>query len=138
MPNGKMDTIEVDNAIVGEQWALSPGFKLLSQGLIETTDRASAGGDSHQRLGHFSHFLRTDPCHKHLRYPIGHLRFIATVAIPRPGYGSALLDLGGPQDLRWDRMRSPDRECRCHCGILSAQEYTLPRRLPGTASVPRA
>ena len=67
--------------IVGEQWALSPGFKLLSQGLIETTDRASAGGDSHQRLGHFSHFLRTDPCHKHLRYPIGHLRFIATVAI---------------------------------------------------------
>src|SRR6266566_8088321 len=81
MPNGKMDPIEVEDTIVGEKRALSPGFKLLSQALIETADRACTGGDSHQRLGHFSHFLRTNACHKHLREPFGHLRFVATVAI---------------------------------------------------------
>ena len=58
MPNGEMDSIEVEDAIVGEKLTLAPGVKLLSQTVIETANRARTGGDSHQRLGHFSHFLR--------------------------------------------------------------------------------
>src|SRR5258708_30004399 len=85
MPHGEMDAIEVQDAVVREKRTLSPGLKLLGQGLIETTDRAGAGSHPHQCLGHISHFLRTDSSHKHLREPFSYLRFIAIVTIKHLG-----------------------------------------------------
>jgi hypothetical protein len=46
MTNAKMDTIQVDNPPMFLQAALTPGFKLLAQRLVEATDRAGAGSDS--------------------------------------------------------------------------------------------
>src|SRR6266566_6781066 len=37
--------------------------------------------DSHERLSHFSDFVRADSGHKHLAKSLRHLRFIATVAV---------------------------------------------------------
>src|SRR5690242_4216354 len=105
MPNRKMDPVEVEDAIVGEQWALSPGFKLLSQGVIETTDRAGAGSHSHQRLGHFSDFLRTDSCHEHLRDPFGAPSVHSDCSDQTPAYGTLLRDLWEREGFRWDPTR---------------------------------
>ena len=43
MPHREVDPIQVDDAVVGEQAALSPGFILLGQGLVQTADRTGAG-----------------------------------------------------------------------------------------------
>ena len=62
------------------QRALTPGFKLLGERLIETTDRTGTGSDPHQRLGHFSYFVGARSGHEHLRQSFGDVRFKATVA----------------------------------------------------------
>jgi hypothetical protein len=53
MPNAKMDAVQVHDTPVLLQRTLSPGLKLLREGLVETTDRAGTGSDSQQLLGHF-------------------------------------------------------------------------------------
>src|SRR5438045_3403417 len=80
MTDAEMDSIQVHNPPVFLQAALTPGFKLLGKRLIEATNGTSTGGDSQQRLSHFSHFMRAHPSHKHLREPFGNVRFIALVA----------------------------------------------------------
>ena len=67
MPNGKMNAIQVQDAIVAEQRTLSPGLKLFGQALVEATHRAGAGGDAHQFLSDVPHFMSTGATDKHLR-----------------------------------------------------------------------
>src|SRR5258708_3955195 len=61
MPNRKMDAIQVEDAVMGKQRTFAPGFKLLDERLIEPTDRARTGSDSHQGLSDFTDFMRTCP-----------------------------------------------------------------------------
>src|SRR5690348_2136269 len=100
MPNGKMDPIEVENTIVGKQWALSPAFKLFGERLVEAADRAGTRGHPHEGLSYFSHFVGTHPSHKHLRQPFCYLRFIPTVALSRRGSEIGPPDLSGRGDHR--------------------------------------
>src|ERR1700730_13623296 len=81
MTNRKMNTIQVEDAIVGEEGALSPHFILLSQRLVESTDRAGTGSHYHEGLSHLSDFMRACPTDKHLGQRLGYLRFIAVVAL---------------------------------------------------------
>src|SRR6266436_3976138 len=81
MPNGKMDPIQVEDAIVGEQWTLSPGLKLLGQRLVEAAHGAGAGCHSHQGLGDFPDFMGACPTDKPLRQGFRYLGFIAAIAL---------------------------------------------------------
>lgn len=81
MPNRQMDAIQVEDAVVGEKRALSPGFKLFGQGLVEPAHRAGTGGNSHQGLSDLPNFLRAHSLHKHLGQCFCHLRFIPLVAL---------------------------------------------------------
>ncbi len=53
-----MHAIQVQNAPMVLKRTLAPGVKLLGERLVETTNRAGAGRDSHQRLSHFPHGCR--------------------------------------------------------------------------------
>src|SRR5712692_6558420 len=79
MPNRKMDAIQVENAIVGEQRTLSPDLKLFGQGLVETAHRAGAWCDAHQFLSDFPHFMGTRATDKHLRQGLRYLGLIAAI-----------------------------------------------------------
>src|SRR5712691_1355123 len=81
MTNAEMDAIQVQDAPVFLQRTLSPGVKLLGERLVQATDRAGAGSNPQERLGHFSHFMGTRPGDKHLGQSFGNVRFIATVAV---------------------------------------------------------
>jgi hypothetical protein len=61
--------------------AFTPGFKLLRQRLIKATHRAGARGNSHERLGHFSHLVSTHPGNKHLGESFRYLGFVAVVTV---------------------------------------------------------
>ncbi len=76
-----MHAIQVQNAPMVLKRTLAPGVKLLGERLVETTYRAGAGRDSHQRLSHFPHFVRADSGHKHLGESLRHLGFKAAVAV---------------------------------------------------------
>src|SRR5713226_1369079 len=80
MTNSEMDAIQVQDTPMRLERALSPGFELVGQRLIETTDRARTGSNSHQGLSNFPHLVGTRPSHEHLRQPFGDVRLIATVA----------------------------------------------------------
>jgi len=67
------------------QTPLPPGVKLLGERLVETTDRARAGGDAHQSLGHFPDLVRACPCNKHLRESFCNMGFIPTVTFKNLG-----------------------------------------------------
>src|SRR6266851_10468126 len=90
-----MNAIQIDDAIVGVQRALSPRFILLSQGLIEATHGARAGGNSHQFFRHFSHVMGTRAADKHLGQGFSHFRFIALVALKD-------LSMKLPFSVSWD------------------------------------
>jgi hypothetical protein len=75
---------------VGEQPTLAPGFILLGQRAVETTDGAGTGRDSRERLSHLSNLMRAHSAHKHLGERFGYLGFIAAVALPPPGCETAL------------------------------------------------
>src|SRR5258706_15391239 len=62
------------------QRTLTPRFKLLTQALVESTDGAGTGSDSHERLGDFSDLVGAHSGHEHLHQPVGDAWFIATVA----------------------------------------------------------
>src|SRR6266699_5646686 len=81
MPNGKMDPIQVEDTVVGEQWTLSPGLKLFGQGLVEAAHRAGAGGDAHQSFSDFPDFMCACPTDKHLRQTLRYLGFIAAIPV---------------------------------------------------------
>src|SRR5438270_3612088 len=85
MANAEMHPIEVEDTPMRLQRPLSPAFKLVGQGVVETTDRAGTGSDSHERLGHFSHLLGACSCYEHLRQPFGYMRFIAAVPLKHLG-----------------------------------------------------
>jgi len=54
MTDGKMDAIQVHDAVVVEQRTDAPRFIVLGQGLVETTDGAGTGGHSQQFFRHFA------------------------------------------------------------------------------------
>src|SRR5712692_11586487 len=90
MTNGEMDAIQVDDTIMRLQWALAPGFILLSQGAVETTDGRSTGSYSHQRLSHLSDFVCAHSTDKHLGQRLSHLRGVSVVALEHLGLELAL------------------------------------------------
>ncbi len=62
------------------QSTLSPGFKLLREGLVEATDGAGTGSNSHERLDHFPYLVGARSGHEHLGESFGNVWFIPTVA----------------------------------------------------------
>jgi hypothetical protein len=58
MTHAEVDTIEREDTEVGLQRALAPGSELLLEIAIEATDRTSAWGYPHERLGDFTHRCR--------------------------------------------------------------------------------
>jgi hypothetical protein len=76
-----MDPIEVENAIVREQAAFSPGFKLLRERWVEAAHRTGAWGNTHQCFCNVSHFMGTGETSKHLRECFCDLWFITAVAL---------------------------------------------------------
>src|SRR5258708_22906780 len=81
MTDVERDAIQVHNSPVFWQAALTPGFKLLGQCLVEATDGAGTGSNSQQGLSHFPHLMRAHPGHEHLRQPFGDVRLVATIAL---------------------------------------------------------
>ena len=112
------------------QRALSPRFKLLSQGLVEATDGAGTGSDSQQRLGHFSHFVRACPGHEHLCQPLCDVRFIATVALK--GLGVELTStIPGHVDI----LEPPSGRHQITCVVAVAVAFALGTTLsPGRSN----
>src|SRR5450759_2477505 len=138
MPNGKMDAVQVEDAVMGEKWALSPGFILFGQGLVEAAHRAGTGCYPHQGLSHFPDCMGTGATDKHLRQGFRSLGFIPTIPLKHLRMELPLRGLGalrGPQcALSW----SPGLVCKSHCDTLFAQGYFLPTVRRGTAQAPRA
>jgi hypothetical protein len=58
MADLEMDAIEVHYAPMRLQRTLTPDFKVVGQALIQTTDGAGTGSDSHQSLSYVSHGYR--------------------------------------------------------------------------------
>src|SRR6266550_8094756 len=81
MPNTKMNAIQIKDAVVGEKGTLSPGFKLLSEGLVEAAHRTGARGHSQQFFSDFADFVGAGTTDKHLRQRFGYLGFIAAIAL---------------------------------------------------------
>jgi hypothetical protein len=78
--NAEMHAIQVQDTPMLLQRALSPRVKLLGQALVEATDGAGTGSDSHEGFGDFSDLVGAHPGHEHLHQPLGDVGFIATVA----------------------------------------------------------
>src|SRR6266849_8658072 len=85
MTHTEMDAIQVENTPMLLQSALTPGGELLLQIAIEPTDGAGTGSHSHQRLGDFSDSVGTRASDEHLGQALGHLWFIATIALEHLG-----------------------------------------------------
>jgi hypothetical protein len=58
MSNLEMDAIEVEHAPMRLQHTRTPRLELVRQRLIQTTDGAGTGRDSHQRLSDIAHGYR--------------------------------------------------------------------------------
>src|SRR5258708_34025364 len=80
MTNAERHAIQVQDTPVLLQRSLAPGFKLLTEALVEAADRAGTGGDSQQGLSDFSHFVGAHSGYKHLAESFGDVRFVARVA----------------------------------------------------------
>ena len=63
------------------QTTLAPGGELVLEVLIKAADGASAGGHSQQRVGNFPHLVDAHTGDKHLGQSLGHLWFIAAIAV---------------------------------------------------------
>ncbi len=85
MTNAEMHAIKVQDTPIRLQRAFSPRFKLVGEALVEATDRAGTGSNSHEGLSDFPHLVRARPSHEHLRQTFGDMRLIATVAFKRLG-----------------------------------------------------
>ena len=77
------------------QPTLPPGSELLLQIAVEPTGGTGTGSHSHQGLGDFTHLMRTRASYEHLAKSLGHLRFIAAIAL-KDLRGTAPRDLGAP------------------------------------------
>ena len=80
-----MDAVQVQDTPVFWQGALTLGFKLLGERLVEATDRARAGGNAHQGLGHFPDLVCAGPSDKHLCESFCNMGFIPAVTFKRLG-----------------------------------------------------
>ena len=96
MTNTEMDAIQVQDTPVLLKRTLSPGLKLLCERLVETTDRAGTGSDSHERLGHFPNFLRARACHEHPRRVLRQCGVRSGYTGQTLAYGSGLRGLWAP------------------------------------------
>src|SRR5712692_6098608 len=85
MPNTKMNAIQIKDAVVGEKGTLSPGFKLLSEGLVEAAHSTGARGHSQQFFSDFADFVGAGTTDKHLRQRFSYLGFIPTIALKHLG-----------------------------------------------------
>src|SRR5258708_15005464 len=81
MSDGKMDPVQGKDAVMSEKLALSPGFILFRQGLVEATRCHGAGGNSHQGVSNFPHVMRAHSFHKHLGERFGRLWFLPAGAL---------------------------------------------------------
>ena len=81
MPNGKMNAIEVEDAVVSEQWTLLPGSKLLSERMVEAAHGAGTGGNSHEFFSDFADFVGAGTADKHLGQGLRYLGFIPSVTL---------------------------------------------------------
>src|SRR5437899_1122626 len=108
MPNGKMDAIQIQDAVVAQKWSLSPRFILLGQGLVETAHRAGGGCNSHQFFSNFSHFMRACATDEHFCQCFSHLGFIPAISLkdlgmklslPISGHGKILNAPGGSDQV---------------------------------------
>src|SRR3989440_3830038 len=81
MTNAKMDTIQVQDAVVTKKWTHAPDFILLAQGLVETAHGAGTGSGSHQFLSDASYFVRACPADKHFCQRFCDLWFIAAISL---------------------------------------------------------
>src|SRR5260370_35921305 len=127
MANAEMHAIQVQDTPVLLQAALTPGLKLVGEALVETTDGAGTGSDSHEGFGDLSYLVRAHPSHEHLRQSFGNMRFIATVAFKRLAV-ELTLTISGHVDLLGPTRGFPQ--------IALVVAVALPLRL-GTASSPR-
>ena len=82
MTNAEMDAIQVDNPPVFLQAALTPGFKLLGQRLVEATDGT---GDFRRLPSGFERLLprmsRAHPSHEHLRESFSDVWLVTAIAL---------------------------------------------------------
>src|SRR5712691_1757995 len=94
MPNRKMDSVQVEDAIVGEQRTLAPRFKLFSQCVVEPAHGAGTGCNPHQSFSNFPDFMGTGETSKHLRQGFRYLGFIAAIPLKHLGMELSLTIAG--------------------------------------------
>src|SRR6266568_8715194 len=129
MTNAKMHAIQVRDAPVVLKRTLSPGFKLLGEGLVEATDRTGTGSHSQQGLSDFPNLVSARPGHEHLREPFGDMWFVATVAFKSLGV-ELTLTISGHFNLF-----EPTRGCHQIAAVgavaipFAAADYILPTQL---------
>ncbi len=75
MTNAKMHAIEVQDTPMSLQRSPPPVLKLLGEALVEATDRASTGSNTHEGFGDFTHLVSTRASYEHLGQALGHLLF---------------------------------------------------------------
>src|SRR5215469_855543 len=85
MTNAEMDAIQVQDAPVFLKRTLSPGVKLLGEGLVQATDRTGARSHSQQRLSHFSYFVGTCSGNEHLRQTFCDVWLVTAIALKSLG-----------------------------------------------------
>ena len=134
MTNAEMDAIQVHDTPMPLQRTLTPSLKLLRECLVEPTDGTGTGSHSHQRLGHFSHLMRTCPGHEHLAEPLGHLRFIAAIALKDLRVELTLAISGHLQLLNASRRCEKARGCRSRCDSPCCCRLLSPHPTPMSAS----
>src|SRR5436305_6959923 len=137
MTHFKVDAIEVEHAPVTWQGAAPPSFKLFGQSVIEPTDGTGAGRDSQERLSHFSDFVGAGPDFQTFGSRPLPLALRTGYSDQRAGCETCLPDLGALSGPGSDPSWSPDHADSCRCGSLCGRRYSLPIRLPQTASVRR-
>jgi hypothetical protein len=132
-----MDAIQVDNPSVFLQAALTPGFKLLGQRLVEATDGTGTGGDSHQGLSDFSHLVRAHPSHEHLRESFSDVWLVTARA--RKGLGMELtFTISGHVNLLQSTRRCREITSVGTVAIALRLGLHAPHAAPMKASNPRA
>ena len=92
MTNREMDAIQVQDAVVGKQLTFAPGFILLGQRAVETTDSAGTGCDSRERLSPLSHLLRAHSARHPSGSALGPPLVLSSCSARRPGCETVLPD----------------------------------------------
>src|SRR5205085_12554435 len=107
MPNGKMDAIQVQDAVVGKQRTLSPRCILLSQRVVQAAHRTSTGCHPHEGGRHLSDFMRAGPDFQTFGSVLRPLLVRSACSARTTGCETPLPDLWGrwyPSYAGWDSV----------------------------------